>query len=113
MDLKSNGAITALRANAAEATTAPFIASLFDTKPEAVGEKAEGVKQGAFANPVLPNYSSHWSQWGYVWGIPKSTESYILQHSVILDSDAFDYRQWAKSFLACTGVNSISSGNGI
>ena len=71
-------------ADAVEARLAlAFVTGIFDAQLQAVGEKAEGVEQRAFANAVLPNYRSQGSQRCDIWVIPKPTEGYILQHSVI------------------------------
>ena len=101
-NLECNCAFTSLRSQAVEPASSAFVAGLFDTKLQTVREEAESVEQGTLAHPILANYRSHWSQRGDVWCIPKTTEGYILQDSVILDPDSLDYRHRIIGFLACS-----------
>jgi hypothetical protein len=77
---------------AAESSTPTLIASLFYAEFQAISEEPEGVEQGTFAYAILPDYGGEGSQRLGPRCTQSSTEHYVLQHPVILDSDAFEYR---------------------
>ena len=49
-----------LRADAVEATTSSFVASLFNAQLQTISQKAEGIEERALANSVFSDYSGNW-----------------------------------------------------